>query len=158
MTISSAASSPLASPPSSVATVPLWIDGRSTEPHTTRFGDVMNPARGEVIRRVPYCDATDVDRAVRSAAAAFPEWRATPPLRRARVLARFRELVERHQKEIAALISEEHGKVFDDAMGSVQRGIEVVEFAAGAPHLLKGEFAEGVGRDVDAYSRLQPLG
>ncbi|HWW84293.1 MAG TPA: CoA-acylating methylmalonate-semialdehyde dehydrogenase [Vicinamibacterales bacterium] len=142
----------------SVTTVPLWIDGKPAEPHTTRFGDVMNPARGEVIRRVPYCDPTDVDRAVRSAAAAFPDWRAMPPLRRARVLARFRELVEKHQREIAALISEEHGKVFEDAMGSVQRGIEVVEFAAGAPHLLKGEFAESVGRDVDAYSRLQPLG
>ena len=81
-----------------------------------------------------------------------------PPLGRARILTRFRELMEEHQKEIAALISEEHGKVFLDAMGSVKRGIEVVEFAAGAPHLLKGEHAASVGREIDAHSVLQPLG
>jgi malonate-semialdehyde dehydrogenase (acetylating)/methylmalonate-semialdehyde dehydrogenase len=146
----------IASP--SEVTIPLWIDGRPADPHSASFGDVTNPATGQIIRRVPFADATDVDRAVRAAAAAYPEWRATPPLRRARVLTRFRELVQSHQAEIAALISEEHGKVLQDAMGSVQRGIEVVEFVVGAPHLLKGEYAESVGRDVDAYSRRQPLG
>jgi malonate-semialdehyde dehydrogenase (acetylating)/methylmalonate-semialdehyde dehydrogenase len=107
---------------------------------------------------VPFADATDVAAAVKAAAAAFPAWRATPPLRRARILNRFRDLVEQNQKELASLVSEEHGKVFLDAMGSVQRGIEVVEFAAGAPQLLKGEHSESVGRGVDAHSRLQPLG
>ncbi len=123
-----------------------------------RGGQVTNPSTGQRIRHVPFADAADVDAAVASASAAWPAWRATPPLRRARILTRFRELLEIHQKEIAALVSEEHGKVFLDAMGSVQRGIEVVEFACGAPHLLKGSFAESVGRDVDSYSLHQPVG
>jgi malonate-semialdehyde dehydrogenase (acetylating)/methylmalonate-semialdehyde dehydrogenase len=103
-------------------------------------------------------DATDVARAVQAAQDAAGGWRATTPLRRARILTRFRELLERDQENLAALITEEHGKVLSDARGSVQRGIEVVEFACGAPHLLKGEHSGGVARDVDAYSRLQPLG
>jgi malonate-semialdehyde dehydrogenase (acetylating)/methylmalonate-semialdehyde dehydrogenase len=119
---------------------------------------VLNPATGEVIRTVPMADAQDVDRAVAAAAAAFPAWSATPVMRRARIMARFLELLTAHQKEIATLISEEHGKVFLDAMGSVQRGIEVVEFVCGAPHLMKGELLPTVGRDVDTYSRLEPLG
>ncbi len=138
--------------------VPLWINGQAATSNSGRFGEVTNPAIGEVVRTVPFANAADVDAAVRAAAAAFPAWRDTPAVRRARVLTRFRELVEQHQKELAALISEEHGKVFLDAMGSIQRGIEVVEFAAGAPELLKGAYAEQVGRGVDAYSRLQPLG
>jgi malonate-semialdehyde dehydrogenase (acetylating)/methylmalonate-semialdehyde dehydrogenase len=138
--------------------VPFWIDGQRVDAHSTRRGVVTNPSTGAVIRHVPLADTADIDRAVQSARRAFPAWRATPPLRRARVLARFRELLEANQKAIAALISEEHGKVFLDAMGSVQRGIEVVEFATGAPHLLKGSFSEAVGRDVDAYSVLQPVG
>jgi malonate-semialdehyde dehydrogenase (acetylating)/methylmalonate-semialdehyde dehydrogenase len=138
--------------------VPFWIDGAHATANSPRVGTVMNPSTGEQIRSVPMANASDVDRAVRSARAAFPAWRATTPLRRARVLARFRELLEANQKRIATLISEEHGKVFLDAMGSVQRGIEVVEFASGAPHLLKGELSESVGREVDAYSILQPVG
>jgi malonate-semialdehyde dehydrogenase (acetylating)/methylmalonate-semialdehyde dehydrogenase len=138
--------------------VPFWIDGQHATAHGKRRGSVMNPSIGVQIRTVPMADACDVDRAVTSARTAFPAWRATPPLRRARILSRFRELLEANQKRIATLISEEHGKVFLDAMGSVQRGIEVVEFAAGAPHLLKGELSESVGRDVDAYSILQPVG
>src|SRR5712675_969627 len=141
-----------------VARVPLWINGQQAAPHSTRHGVVTNPATGEVIRTVPFADATDVDAAVKAAVAAFPAWRATPPLRRARIMNRFRDLVEQHQKELASLVSEEHGKVFLDAMGSVQRGIEVLEFAAGAPELLKGDYSEQVGRGVDAHSRLQPLG
>src|ERR1700704_4696340 len=141
-----------------VARVPLWINGQQAAPHSTRHGVVTNPATGEVIRTVPFADAADVDAAVKAAVAAFPVWRATPPLRRARILNRFRDLVEQHPKELAAPVSEEHGKVFLDAMGSVQRGIEVVEFAVGAPQLLKGDHAESVGRGVDAHSRLQPLG
>src|SRR5207244_12185650 len=105
-----------------------------------------------------FANAADVDAAVRAATAAFPGWRDTPPVRRARILNKFRDLIEKHQKELATLISEEHGKVFLDAMGSIQRGIEVVEFAVGAPELLKGAYSEQVGRGVDAHSRLQPLG
>ena len=142
----------------STVRVPLWIDGKKVASTGRRFGEVTNAATGQVVRTVPFANADDVDNAVKAAVAAFPAWRATTPLRRARILARFRELMELHQKEIAALISEEHGKVFLDAVGSVQRGIEVVEFAVGAPHLLKGEHAESVGREVDAHSRLQPLG
>jgi malonate-semialdehyde dehydrogenase (acetylating)/methylmalonate-semialdehyde dehydrogenase len=138
--------------------VPLWINGKATPSGSERSGPVTNPATGELIRTVPFANAADVDAAVRAAAAAFPAWRDTPPLRRARILARFRELVEQHAKEIAAIVTEEHGKVFLDAMGSVTRGIEVIEFATGAPHLLKGELSESVGRGVDAYSRRQPLG
>ena len=141
-----------------LATVPLWINGQRAEPHGTRQGAVSNPATGETIRHVAFADAHDVDRAVQAAAAAFKDWGATSPLKRARILTKFRELVEKHQRELAAMITEEHGKVFADAMGSVQRGIEVIEFAAGAPHLLKGEHAGTVGSGIDAYSRLQPLG
>ena len=136
----------------------MWLNGATAVPHTTRYGDVTNAATGQVVRRVPLGDARDVDAAVKAASAAFPAWRATTPLRRARILARFRELMEQRQKDMARIISEEHGKVFLDAMGSIQRGIEVVEFAIGAPHLLKGEHAESVGRGVDSHSRLQPLG
>ena len=138
--------------------VPLWINGQPTTSTSSRSGDVTNPATGQVIRTVPFANAADVDAAVKAAVAAFPAWRDTPPVRRARILNKFRELVEKHQKELATLISEEHGKVFLDAMGSIQRGIEVVEFAVGAPELLKGDYSEQVGRGVDAHSRLQPLG
>ena len=119
---------------------------------------MTNPATGEVTRTVPFAGGEDVDLAVRAAVAAFPAWRSTPPLRRARILTRFRELMEQHQKELASIVTDEHGKVLLDATGSVQRGIEVIEFAAGAPHLLKGEHAGSVGHGVDAHSRLQPLG
>src|SRR5947209_7654268 len=103
-------------------TVPFWIAGAKSDAHSTRLGEITNPSTGSVIRTVPYADATDVDRA--AARAAFPAWRATPAVRRARILARFRELLERHQRKLATLVSEEHGKVLLDAMGSVQRGIE----------------------------------
>jgi malonate-semialdehyde dehydrogenase (acetylating)/methylmalonate-semialdehyde dehydrogenase len=141
-----------------VSTVPMWINGKPATPHSTRSGPVTNAATGEVVRTVPFADKDDVDAAVKAAVAAFPAWSATPPLRRARILTRFRELMEAHQKEMATIISEEHGKVFLDAMGSIQRGIEVIEFAIGAPHILKGEHSGSVGRGVDAHSRLQPLG
>src|SRR5581483_12049965 len=98
------------------ATVPLWINGVRTTSTSTRTGEVTNPATGQVTRTVPFANAADVDAAVRAAAAAFPAWRDTPPLRRARILTRFRELVEQHAKEIAALVTDEHGKVFADAM------------------------------------------
>jgi malonate-semialdehyde dehydrogenase (acetylating) / methylmalonate-semialdehyde dehydrogenase len=152
-----ATSSPV-SAPASVETVPFWINGARTAQVGDRFGIVSNPATGDTIRRVAFAQASDVDRAVAAARDAFKTWRTSSPLKRARILTRFRELLEAHQIELARLISEEHGKVFADAMGSVQRGIEIVEFASGAPHLLKGEHAGTVGSGIDAYSRLQPLG
>ena len=142
----------------SVPLLDLWIGGKPTPSRSGRSGDVFDPARGEVIRRAPFASAEEVGAAVSSARTAFPAWRDTPPLRRARILARFRELLEARRDELARLVCEEHGKTLPDAGGSVQRGIEVVEFAAGIPHLLKGERAEDVGRGIDCHSALQPLG
>jgi malonate-semialdehyde dehydrogenase (acetylating)/methylmalonate-semialdehyde dehydrogenase len=136
----------------------LWINGLRVPSEGVRLGEVFNPARGEVIRRVPLAAKSDIDAAVAAAKTAYPAWRETTPLRRARILTRFRELMEQHRDELARLASEEHGKTLADAAGSVQRGIEVVEFASGVPHLLKGEKAEDVGRGVDCHSLLQPVG
>ena len=143
---------------STLERLPLWIGGRAHAPTTTRYGEVTNPATGQVVRHVPFANAADVDAAVRSADAAFPKWRAQPPLRRARVLMRFRELVEMHKKDLAKIVTQEHGKTLADAEGSITRGVEVVEFAIGIPHLLKGEHSENVGTDVDTWSIRQPLG
>ena len=103
---------------------------------------MFNPAAGEVIARVALADAAEVSKAVAAATAAWPAWAATPPLRRARVMFKLKELLERDRKELSAIITAEHGKVLSDADGEVQRGLEVVEFACGIPHLLKGEFTE----------------
>ena len=138
--------------------LPLWIDGRAVPAQTKRYGEVTNPATGEVIRHVPLGNAQDVDAAVGAASAALPAWRASPPLRRARILMRFRELMDAHKKSLAAIVTEEHGKTLADAEGSITRGIEVVEFATGIPHLLKGEFSENVGTDVDSWSLRQAVG
>ena len=141
-----------------VPVLPLWIGGKEVQSASGRTGDVFDPAIGEVIRRAPFASAAEVGQAVAAARAALPGWRDAPPLRRARVLARFRELLEANRDELARLISQEHGKTVPDAAGSLQRGIEVVEFATGAPHLLKGEQAEDVARGVDSHSVLQPVG
>mgnify|MGYP001299954129 FL=1 len=138
--------------------VPVWIGGEARSARAERFSDVFNPATGDAIRRAPLCSADDVDAAVGAAAQAFPAWRDTPSLGRARILMRFGELLEANRGELAALITEEHGKTLDDAAGSIQRGIEVVEFATGIAHLLKGEFAESVGTGIDCHSLRQPLG
>ena len=135
-----------------------YINGQKVEGTSGRFGDVFNPATGEVAARVPLASSSETASAIEAAAAAFPDWGNTPPLRRARVLFRFKELLDANLDELAQLVSSEHGKVFSDARGSVIRGIEVVEFATGAPNLLKGDFSENVGRDVDSYSTRQPLG
>ncbi|HEY5683172.1 MAG TPA: CoA-acylating methylmalonate-semialdehyde dehydrogenase [Sulfuricaulis sp.] len=136
----------------------LWINGQAQASQSQRAADIFNPATGEVIRRAPLADKSDVDRAVTAARAAYPGWRDTTPLRRARILMQFRELLQTHRDELVGLITEEHGKTHEDAAGSLQRGIEVVEFATGVPHLLKGEQAEDVGRGVDCHSLLQPVG
>ncbi len=139
-------------------TIPAWIGGRTVAPAAPRMGEVCNPATGRVIRRVPLCDAAAVDAAVMAAAAALPAWRDAPPLRRARVMQRFLRLMEENQKDLARLVTEEHGKTIPDAMGSIQRGMEVVEFACGIPSLLKGEHSENVGTQVDTHTVRQPVG
>jgi malonate-semialdehyde dehydrogenase (acetylating)/methylmalonate-semialdehyde dehydrogenase len=138
-------------------TVPLWINGKAVVPQG-RMGEVYNPATGQVTKRVPYCGADVIDQAVQAANAAYPAWRDASILRRARVMQRFLALMQEHQKELAALITQEHGKTLPDAMGSVQRGIEVVEFACGIPQLLKGEYSENVGTAVDTHTVRQPVG
>jgi malonate-semialdehyde dehydrogenase (acetylating)/methylmalonate-semialdehyde dehydrogenase len=138
-------------------TVPCWIGGRPVVP-AGRMGEVYNPATGQVTKRVPYCDAATIDAAVKAAAAALPEWRDASILRRARVMQKFLALLQANQKELARLITQEHGKTLPDAMGSVQRGIEVVEFACGIPQLLKGEYSENVGTAVDTHTVRQPVG
>jgi len=138
--------------------IPLWINNRAVVAHTARTGPVTNPATGQVSAMVPLADKIDIDTAVAAAAAAFPAWRDTPALRRARILMRYRELIDAHRGELAALITAEHGKTLADAGGSVQRGLEVVEFAMGIAHLLKGEHSEEVGTGVDCHSLRQPLG
>ena len=142
----------------SITNIPLWINGKPASASSTRAGDVTNPATGQVTGRVPFCNEADVDAAVKAAQAAFPAWRDTPPLRRARILMKYRELIDAHRDELARLITLEHGKTLTDAGGSVQRGLEVVEFAMGIPHLIKGEHSEEVGTGVDCHSMRQPLG
>jgi malonate-semialdehyde dehydrogenase (acetylating)/methylmalonate-semialdehyde dehydrogenase len=140
-----------------LVTVPAWIAGQAV-PTAARYGEVFNPALGQATKRVVFCDRGMVDKAVKAAEAALPAWRDTPPLRRARVMQEFLSLLKKHQKELAVLVTEEHGKTLPDAMGSVQRGIEVVEFACGIPQLLKGEYSENVGTQVDTHSVRQPVG
>jgi malonate-semialdehyde dehydrogenase (acetylating)/methylmalonate-semialdehyde dehydrogenase len=129
----------------------IATDGAASAP-------VYDPATGQITKSVALGDASTVDAAVNAAQGAFAAWSATPPLRRAAVLFRFRELVLEHAERLAHIITSEHGKTLADARGEVQRGLEVVEFACGIPHLLKGEFSENVGRGVDSYSLRQPLG
>ena len=135
-----------------------YINGQRVEGTSGRYGDVFNPTTGEVTAHVPLASAEETAAAIEAAAAAFPAWRDTPPLSRARVFFRFKELLDKHLEELAELVSAEHGKVLSDARGSVVRGVEVAEFACGAPHLLKGYFSENVGRAIDSHSVRQPLG
>jgi len=134
------------------------IAGKRVTGASTRRGDVFNPATGQIARKVVLGTRADVDAAVAAAKAAFPAWSATPPLSRARVLFRLRDLLEQNAKELSAAITAEHGKVLSDAGGEVTRGLEVVEFACGIPDLLKGEFSDQVARSVDTYSLRQSLG
>jgi malonate-semialdehyde dehydrogenase (acetylating) / methylmalonate-semialdehyde dehydrogenase len=135
-----------------------FIAGRLVPGRSGRFSPVFNPATGEQTGSVPLATADELDEAVRAALDAFPAWAATPPLRRARILNRFLRLLEENQDRIAATITAEHGKVLSDAAGELARGIEVVEFATGAPHLLKGDITENVGTRIDSHGLRQPLG
>jgi len=141
-----------------IADITHWIDGTRFAGAGVRASDVFNPATGEVSGRVRLADAAVVDAAVRSAAAAYPRWSETSVLNRARVMFRFKELLDRHHDELARIITREHGKVFSDARGEAQRGLEVVEFACGAPQLMKSQFSDNIGGGIDNYSLRQPLG
>jgi malonate-semialdehyde dehydrogenase (acetylating)/methylmalonate-semialdehyde dehydrogenase len=149
---------PLEQPALGVRDIPHWVGGREVAGTSGRFADVYNPALGRASGRVAFASADEVAAAVANAHAAFPGWAATPPLRRARVMFKFKELIERDLDQLARLISSEHGKVVSDARGEATRGLEVVEFSCGIPHLLKGEYTEQVGTGVDSWSVRQPLG
>jgi malonate-semialdehyde dehydrogenase (acetylating)/methylmalonate-semialdehyde dehydrogenase len=138
--------------------VPHHIGGERVADEGARSAQLFNPATGQQSGTVPLADIAMVDRAVAAAHAAFPEWSETPPLKRARILNRFRQIVEARRAELARAITLEHGKTFDDALGEVARGIEVIEFACGAPHLLKGQFTDQIGGGIDNWSMRQPLG
>jgi malonate-semialdehyde dehydrogenase (acetylating)/methylmalonate-semialdehyde dehydrogenase len=138
--------------------VPHYIDGARTTGASVRTGDVFQPATGAVARNVVLAEQSDVDLAVASAVKAGREWSESSLATRAKIMFAYRELLHSHRDELAALITAEHGKVLSDAAGEVQRGLEVVEFACGIPHLLKGEHSEQVSRGVDAYSVREPLG
>ena len=140
------------------ANLPHFINGEDLAGSSGRFGDVFNPATGNVTGRVPLASKSEVEAAIASAQAAFPGWAATTPLNRARVLFKFKQLLEANADDIAMAITSEHGKVLSDARGELTRGIEVVEFACGIPHLLKGEHSMNVGSGVDSYSEYSPLG
>ncbi|MBF5083188.1 CoA-acylating methylmalonate-semialdehyde dehydrogenase [Quadrisphaera sp. INWT6] len=139
-------------------TVQHWIDGAATSGSSTRTADVFDPATGEVSRQVVLAEPADVEAAVASAKKAFPAWRDTSLAKRTQVLFRFRELLNERAPELAEIITSEHGKVVSDAAGEVARGQEVVEFACGIPHLLKGGFTENASTNVDVHSVRQPLG
>ncbi|WJY20670.1 CoA-acylating methylmalonate-semialdehyde dehydrogenase [Fontisubflavum oceani] len=135
-----------------------WINGKHVKGTSGRFADVMNPATGEVQAKVPLASKAELDAAVADAAAAQPAWAAMNPQRRARVMMRFVDLLNRDMDKLAEALSREHGKTIPDAKGDVVRGLEVVEFCIGAPHHLKGEFTDSAGPGIDMYSLRQPLG
>jgi len=141
-----------------VGTINHHVGGTLVEGKSGRFGDVYNPATGEVAAKVSFASAAEVGEAIAAAQAALPGWASTPPVQRARVMFRFKQLLEENTDRIAEVLTSEHGKVLADARGEVFRGLEVVEFACGIPHLLKGDFTENVGRDIDSWSMRQPVG
>jgi malonate-semialdehyde dehydrogenase (acetylating) / methylmalonate-semialdehyde dehydrogenase len=147
-----------ASPSIAPRTLGHWIGGKPFEGTTTRWGDVFDPATGERTARVPFADEATVTQAVAAAAEAARGWGSASLAVRTRVLFAYRELLERHKQRLAAIVTSEHGKVLSDALGEVNRGLEVVEFACGLAELLKGSFSENVSSAVDSYSIRQPLG
>src|SRR5690554_6263658 len=142
----------------STASIAHYINGQMTPGRSGQTQPVTNPATGEVTGQVALAGGADVEAAVAAAAAAFPAWADTPPIRRARVMFRFLELLNAHKDELARAITLEHGKVFTDAQGEVARGIDVVEFACGIPQLLKGDYTEQVSSGIDNWTVRQPLG
>jgi len=135
-----------------------FVGGKIVKGTSDRSGDVFNPNTGEIQAKVALASKSEVEKAVANAEAAFLAWAATNPQRRARVMFKFLELIQSEYDDLARLLSSEHGKTFADSKGDIQRGLEVVEFACGIPHLMKGEFTEGAGPGIDLFSMRQPLG
>jgi malonate-semialdehyde dehydrogenase (acetylating)/methylmalonate-semialdehyde dehydrogenase len=148
----------MSSPNADMGRVSHWINGRIVEGTSGRQGPVYNPATGQQEKSVDFASVEEVDAAVAAAQAAFPAWRATSLSKRTEILFRIRNLVDQHRREIAALLTAEHGKVPSDALGEVARGLENLEFATGIPHLLKGNHSEQVSGGIDVYNIRQPLG
>jgi malonate-semialdehyde dehydrogenase (acetylating)/methylmalonate-semialdehyde dehydrogenase len=144
--------------PTAVRELSHFIDGRRVAGASGQFADVFDPAQGRLSARVPVANADEVAAAVAAAKAAFPAWSETAPLKRARLMFRFKELLEKHSDEIAELITRDHGKLFEDSKGEVVRGIEIVEFACGIPDLLKTDFTDQISAGMDAWNLRQPLG
>jgi malonate-semialdehyde dehydrogenase (acetylating)/methylmalonate-semialdehyde dehydrogenase len=141
-----------------MSVIPMWINGKAVPSKSGRFGDVFDPALGEATKQVGFANQDEINATVAAAKAAFPGWRDLSTARRQAIMFRFRELLEAKKPELAAIITAEHGKVLSDALGEITRGQEVVEFACGLPHLLKGEFSENASTSVDVYSIKQPIG
>src|SRR6187402_36200 len=141
-----------------MTTIQNAIGGKLVTSASTRTQPVFNPATGEATATLPLSTIGEIDAAVASARAAFPAWSNTPPMKRARVMFRFKQLLDQYADDLAREISREHGKVHDDALGEVARGIDCVDFACGIPQLLKGEFSRNVGPSIDSYSDRQALG
>ncbi len=135
-----------------------WINGAEYKGSGTRFGEVYDPALGAQAAQVSFAEQQDIEVAVASAQAAFPAWKDTSLAKRNTILFTFRQLLDQRKSELAAIITEEHGKVLSDALGEINRGLEVVDFACGLPHLLKGEYSENASTSIDVYSMKQPLG
>ncbi|HUR91007.1 MAG TPA: CoA-acylating methylmalonate-semialdehyde dehydrogenase [Ramlibacter sp.] len=142
----------------SAASIDHWISGKVAAGRSGRAADVFNPATGTITGRVALANAAEVDAAVQSARAAFPAWADTPPIRRARVMFKFLELLNKRRDDLARAVTAEHGKVFTDAQGEVTRGIDIVEFACGIPQLLKGDYTDQVSTGIDNWTMRQPLG
>jgi len=142
----------------SITNIGHYIGGQVTAGASGRSQPVTNPATGAVTGNVALANSAEVAKAVAAAQAAFPAWADTPPLRRARVMFKFLELLNTHKDELAHMITAEHGKVFTDAQGEVSRGIDIVEFATGIPQLLKGDFTDQVSTGIDNWTLRQPLG
>ncbi len=134
------------------------VDGQTAGDDSGRSQDILNPATGQVTGAVALADSATVEKAIAAAEAAFPKWRDTPPGKRARIMYRFRHLLEENAGRICALVTQEHGKALDDARGELARGIENVEYACGVPELLKGEHSRNAGPGIDSWSEFQPLG
>ena len=139
-------------------TINHFINGREHKGSSDRVGDIFNPAQGEKIAEVNLANSNDVNIAIENALSVKQKWASTPPLTRSRIFFKFKELLLRDMDKLAAALTEEHGKILSDSQGSLTRGMEVVEFACGIPHLLKGEFSENVGSEIDSWSMRQPLG
>ena len=139
-------------------TIQHFVNGKKFLGESKRVGKVFNPATGEQSAEVKLATAKDVNEAVESAKKAVESWSNKPPLQSARVMFKFKELIEKNSDELTKIIVSEHGKVYEDAKGSLARGLEVVEYACGIPQMLKGEFTENVGSNVDSWSIRQPLG